>query len=100
MRRITVSPMLRDRLGEDGARELNDFVEQHTDLWRTDVVNTCTERFDARLHDYPKRSDVSEGFERIVDKLADLRVELLRWSCAFWVGQIVVVAALLRFLLP
>jgi hypothetical protein len=92
--------MLRERLGADGARELNDFVEQHTDLWRTDVVTTCTERFDARLHDYPKRSDVYEGFERIVNKLADLRVELLRWSFAFWVGQIVVIAALLRFLLP
>jgi hypothetical protein len=99
MKRIPVSPMLRERLGEDGARELNDFVEQHTDLWRTDVVNTCTDRFDARLHDYSKRTDVYEGFERIVNKLADLRVELLRWSFAFWVGQIVVIAALLRFLL-
>lgn len=100
MKKIPVSPMLRERVGDDGARELNDFVEQHADLWRTDVVNTCTDRFDARLHDYSKRSDVYEGFERIVNKLADLRVELLRWPFAFWVGQIVVIAALLRFLLP
>jgi hypothetical protein len=63
------------------------------------VGNTCTDRFDARLHDYSKRTDVYEGFERIVNKLADLQVELLRWSFAFWVGQIVVIAALLRFLL-
>jgi len=100
MKRIPVSLVLRERLGEDGARELNDFIEQHEDIWRADVVNTCTDRFDARLHDYSKRSDVYEGFERIVNKLADLRVELLRWSFAFWVGQIVVIAALLRFLLP
>ncbi len=64
------------------------------------MVNTCTERIDGRLHDFATRSDVSEGFERIIDKLADLRVELLRWSFAFWLGQIVVLAALLRVLIP
>jgi hypothetical protein len=100
MKRVPVAVTLRDRLGEDGARELNDFVEQHGDAWRMDVVNTCTERFDTRLHDYTKRSDVADGFERIINRLADLRVEILRWSFAFWIGQIVVIAALLRVLLP
>jgi hypothetical protein len=100
MRRVPVAVTLRDRLGDDGARELNDFVEQHGDVWRTDVVNTCTERIDGRLHNYTKRSEVLEGFEKIIEKLADLRVELLRWSFAFWIGQIIALAALLRVLLP
>lgn len=100
MRRVPVSPALRERLGDDGARELNDFVEQHADMWRSDVVNTCTDRFDGRLHDYARRSEVSEGFERIVNKLADLRVEMLRWSFAFWLGQILAIAAILRVLIP
>lgn len=99
MKRVPVTVLLRERLGDDGARELNDFVEQHGDVWRGDVVNTCTDRVDVRLHDYAKRSDVIEGFERIVNKLADMRVELLRWSFAFWIGQIVVLAALLRVLI-
>jgi len=99
MKRVPVTVLLRERLGDDGARELHEFVEQHGDVWRSDVVNTCTERMDGRLHDYAKRSDVLEGFERIVNKLADMRVELLRWSFAFWIGQIVVLAAVLRVLI-
>jgi hypothetical protein len=99
MRRVPVSTALRERLGDHGARELNDFAEQHADMWRSDVVNTCIDRFDGRLHDYAKRSELSEGFERIVNKLADLRVELLRWSFVFWLGQIVAIAAILRVLI-
>lgn len=82
---------LRERLGADSARELEEFIEQRGNVWRTDVVNTCTDRFEGRLHDYAKRDDVAAGFERIIDKLADLRVELLRWSFAFWLGQVAVI---------
>jgi hypothetical protein len=27
-----------------------------------DVITTCTERFDGKLHDYAKQDDVREGF--------------------------------------
>jgi hypothetical protein len=40
------------------------------------VVDSCTERLEGRLHDYAKRSEVSQGFERIANTLADLKVEL------------------------
>ena len=96
MKRVPVAVALRERLGDDGARELSDFVEQHGDVWRTNVVDTCTERIETI---YAKRSDVLEGFERIIGKLSDIRVELLRWSFAFWLGQILVFAALLRVLI-
>ena len=33
---------------------------------------------------------MAEGFEKIINKLADMRVELVRWSFAFWLGQIAV----------
>lgn len=91
MGKIVIGVALRDRLGEDGARALNEFVEQHADAWRTDVVNTCIERVDGRLHTNAKRGDVAEGFEKVINKLADLRVELVRWSFAFWLGQIAVI---------
>ena len=100
MGKIVIGVALRDRLGEEGARALSDYVEQHADTWRTDVVNTCIDRIDGRLHDYARRDDVAVGFEKIVNKLADLRVELVRWSFAFWLGQIVAFAAILRVLIP
>ena len=94
-------------LGEDGVRALDEYVEQRAEVWRTDVVNTCTERFDTRLQNYAGKNDVLDGFNKVIDKLADtkieladrlsnMRVELLRWSFAFWLGQILVIAAILR----
>lgn len=55
------------------------------------MVNTCIERVDGCFHTYASRDDVAEGFEKIINKLADLRVELVRWSFAFWLGQIAVI---------
>lgn len=91
MGKIVIGVALRDRLGEDGARALSEYMEQHADTWRTDVVNSCIERVDGRLHTYARRDDVAEGFEKIINKLADLRVELVRWSFASWLGQIAVI---------
>ena len=105
MGKIAVGVALRDRLGDDGARALSDFVEQHSDVWRVEVVNTCTEHLDGRFHEYARRSEVIEGLERVTnmlatkteladvkvelaDKLADMRVEILRWSFLFWIGQV------------
>jgi hypothetical protein len=107
--------VLRQRLGEDGVRALDEHVEQRTNEWRTDVVNVCTDRLDGRLLQVSDRfevrlqqmSDRSDAHHQLMvaqlggakveltDRLTHMRVELLRWSFAFWVGQILAIAALL-----
>ena len=84
------------------------------------MVNSCTVRFDARLQDYAEKNDVRDGFNKIVDKIADtkieladrlsstkielgnrmsdMRVEWLRWSFAFWLGQVAVIAGLMALM--
>jgi hypothetical protein len=52
------------------------------------VIQTCTDRIDSRLH------HIDEGFAKVVNQLAEMKVELLRWSFAFWVGQVVVTVAI------
>ena len=110
MNTLKIGMTLRERLGDDGARELLDVIKDHADKWRAETVNICCDRFDVRLKNYAEKSAVDEGFARVIDKLAetkidlshrlaDMRVELLRWSFAFWIGQIVVLAALLRVLI-
>ena len=111
MGRVVVGMALRERLGEDGVRALDEYVEHRSEVWRTDVVNSCAERLDTRLQHYAGKHDVFDGFNKVVDKLADtkielaerlsnMRVELLRWSFAFWLGQILAVAAILQVLAP
>lgn len=99
MPRVPVGLALRDRLGENGVRDLETYIEQHEENRRTDVVNQITERLDFRMNECAKRNDMFEGFARVVDRMADMKVELLRWSFAFWLGQIAVIMALLSYML-
>jgi hypothetical protein len=99
-----VGVALRQRLGDDGAHELAEYVGHQGDAWRKDVMTTCTDRIDVRLERFALREDFIKGFSGIREEMAALRVELLRWSFAFWIGQVAatagLMALLIRFLVP
>ncbi len=99
MARVPVGLALRDRLGDNGVRDLEIYIEQHEENRRTDVVNQMTERLDFRMNECAKRNEMTDGFSRIVSQMADIKVDILRWSFAFWVGQVVVIAVLLSYML-
>ena len=99
MPRVPVGLALRDRLGENGVRDLETYIEQHEENRRTDVVNQITERLDFRMNQCAKRDEMLDGFSRIVDRMADMKVELLRWSFAFWIGEVAVIMAMLSYML-
>ena len=71
-------------------------------------LTATEERFDGRLDTVAAdlRVEMQKGFTGIWQAMADLRqefadarVELLRWSFLFWIGQVVAVASLLAFML-
>jgi hypothetical protein len=68
------------------------------------VMTACTDRIDVRLEHVALREDFIKGFSGIREEMAALRVELLRWSFAFWIGQVAttagLMALLIRFLVP
>jgi hypothetical protein len=99
MARVPVGLALRDRLGDNGVRDLEIYIEQHEENRRADVVNQITERLDFRMNECAKRNEMTDGFSRIVSQMADIKVDILRWSFAFWVGQVVVIAVLLSYML-
>lgn len=99
MAKVLVGMALRDRLGESGARDFVDYVEQQEQNWRADVVNQLTERLDLRMSECARRNEMTDGFSRIAAQMADTKVEILRWSFAFWVGQVAVIAVLLSYML-
>ena len=99
MTRVPMGLALRDRLGENGVRDLETYIEQHEENRRTDVVNRITERLDFRMSECAKRNEMTDGFSRVVGQMADMKVELLRWSFAFWIGQLAVIAMLLSYML-
>ena len=81
MKKPVVGVALRERLGEDGTHSLHDYVDSCGELWRQDVITACNERMDLRL-------------ERFA-----LRVELLRWTFAFWLGNFATTAGLMALLI-
>ena len=69
------------------------------------MLTSATERFERRLtqeisllrQDF--HQSLNEGLAGIRTELATVRVEMLRWSFVFWIGQVAAVAALLAFML-
>ena len=62
------------------------------------MLTTATERFERRLtHECALvRQDMLRSQQDIRTEIANTRVELLRWSFAFWLGQVATFAVLLR----
>lgn len=93
-----IAVALRERLGEDATHAFSDYIESSSEKWRDDVITACTERMDLRVAHLASREDLIEGFSAIRQEMADLRVELLRWTFAFWIGQVGVTTALMAML--
>ena len=89
-----VSEALRERLGARAASDLEEYAERQGRRWRDDVLETAADRFDNRLalEMSALRLEMQKGF-------SELRVEVLRWSFLFWIGQLAAVAGLLSFML-
>jgi len=96
---------LRTHLGDDGTFGLVELLESEQKNWSESVLITATDRFERRLtqevgllrQDFQK--SLQDGLGGIRSDLANARVEMLRWSFAFWIGQVATIAALLAFML-
>lgn len=110
---------LRNRLGLEACEDLSDVFEEV----QTDMLTMTTERFDGRLiavaaelraeitrtqselrqematGDAGLRVALTDGLSTIRTELTEMRVDVLRWSFLFWVGQLAAVATLLAFML-
>jgi hypothetical protein len=72
--------------------------------WAEHVLSIAAERFERRLAEeianlrVELMREMHEGFAAIRQEMATQRVELLKWSLMFWVGQFTANAALLIYL--
>jgi hypothetical protein len=110
---------LADRLGPEASGGLvhlfNDFelsLNEVPAAWSEQVLNRAGDRFERRLAEEASRLrvEMAEGFAGLRQEMSTLgsglrqemanhRVELLRWSFLFWIGQIAVISGLLAFML-
>ena len=92
---------LRERFGHEATSDLIDLLETSNLEWRDRVLSIATDRFERRLTQEISalRLDFHEGLAALRGEMATTRVELLKWSFLFWVGQVAAVAGLLAFML-
>jgi len=62
----------------------------------------ATDRFERRLTEEMSalRLEMHQGFAALRQENATTRVELLKWSFLFWIGQVAAIAGLLAYMLP
>ena len=92
---------LESRLGPaatGGLLQLLDRSRQHV---RTEVMTACTDRFDRRLVEETSnlRVQIAQSESALRGDIAAGRVEFIKWSFVFCVGQVLAVTGIMTVLL-
>jgi hypothetical protein len=93
---------IRERLGHEGTLALLDVLDSAQETWSDRVLSVAVERFECRLAQESSklRVEFHDGLTSVRQEMATTRVELLKWSFLFWVGQVAAMAGLLAYMLP
>lgn len=89
-----IAAALRTRLGDDATFGLIETLETERKDWSQEVLSTAADRFERRLAE-----ELSALRQGITQELVTTRVDMLKWSFVFWIGQVAAMAALFSFML-
>jgi 2',3'-cyclic-nucleotide 2'-phosphodiesterase (5'-nucleotidase family) len=95
---------LRARLEDEATFGLIELLESERRDWSEQVFGMASDRFERRLAQELGllRTDVSkalnDGLTAIRQETATARIEMLKWSFVFWIGQVAAIAGLLAFM--
>jgi hypothetical protein len=100
-----VPASVRTPLGDDATFGLIELLDSERREWSEHVLSVAADRFERRLVEEISalreeiREELHDGLASVRHELATSRVEMLKWSFLFWVGQIGAMAGLLAFML-
>lgn len=81
---------LRARLEDDATFGLIELLESEHRNWSEHVLTAASDRFERRLAE-----ELSRFRQDVTQELATTRIEMLKWSFVFWIGQVAAIAGLL-----
>ena len=92
---------LEARLGPAAASGLVQLLDRSHRQMRDEVMTACTDRFDRRLVEEVSglRVQIAQSESMLRGDLAAGRVEFIKWSFVFWVGQVLAVTGIMTVLL-
>lgn len=94
---LLIPETLRSKLGDEGARELVNLINEAAKGIRENVSETGIERLERRLAETKAdlEKQVAETKSDLEKQVANTRADMIKWMFVFWVGQIAVMTGLL-----
>jgi hypothetical protein len=95
---------LRGRLDDDATFGLIELLDSERRDWSEQVISMASDRFERRLAQElgAMRAEIggalNNGLTAIRHETAAARLEMLKWSFVFWIGQVAAIAGLLAFM--
>ena len=99
-----IPPALRGRLEDEATFGLVELLDSERKDWSEHVLSVASDRFERRLAQElgAFKSEVSKTLNEVAASIrqdtATARLEMLKWSFVFWIGQVAAVAGLLAFM--
>ncbi|MBZ5560135.1 MAG: hypothetical protein LAO77_22995 [Acidobacteriia bacterium] len=96
---------LRKQLGDDATFGLVELLDADRKEWSDQVLSVATDRFERRLTEEVSalRVDLTrelhQGLTSVRQEIATTRVDMLKWSFVFWIGQVAAMAGLMALML-
>jgi len=87
-----VPAALRTQLGDEATFGLIELLETERKEVGQQMLAMAADRFERRLAE-----ELGKFRHDVVQELATTRVDMLRWSFVFWIGQVTAFAALLAY---
>jgi len=90
--------VLREKLGNDGAKELVELINASIKNAKENVEEIGTERLERRMTELEAKiqKEISDTEMRLQKEIAYTRADIIKWMFIFWVGQAAVVYGLIR----
>lgn len=88
-----IPAVLRAHLGDDGTFGLIELLEAERKDWSQQVLGAAADHFERRLAE-----ELSLFRHEVVREMATTRVEMLKWSFLFWIGQVAAMVGLLAYM--
>ncbi len=92
---------LQARLGPEGIGGLLQLLDRSHRQAREDVITACTERFERRLVEEVSglRVQIAQVEAKLSGDIAAGRVEFIKWSFLFQVGQVLAITGIMGVML-
>lgn len=91
---IVLPEVLREKLGEQGARELVHLFNASVKSLRENIGETAAEKLERRLAE--TKADLQKDILETKAEIGRVKADLIKWIFVFWAGQAAVLYGMLK----